>query len=301
MHADLPRFLYQKTEKMTGPSILSGNDASTLDRFLMARPESSLILLANSRSAGLVDRGEVFQGTYAAFQERGEITGVAAHYWNGMVFIQAPQDPFLLVSAALAASGRECTGIAGPYEQVQEVLPGFLKTRIRPSLNSRDTLLSLDLDALVIPDLLKEGAVTCRLPSDQEVPALITMRIAFMQEHFGRTLSPAMEKEAHELVSWQQQTGNHRVLEFRGSLVATAAVTTGSSGMVQVGGVYTLPEFRNRGFGRAVVAGSLLSLRERGIRKAILFTGKDMPAAQRMYWALGFRPIGEYGLVIFQS
>jgi len=69
--------------------------------------------------------------------------------------------------------------------------------------------------------------------------------------------------------------------------------------MVQVGGVYTLPKCRNRGYGRTVVAGSLLDAKAGGVKKAILFTGMNMEAAQRMYQALGFRPIGDYGLVIF--
>lgn len=279
--------------------ILDRDHADMLDRFLLPRAENSLILLSNSRAAGLVDRGAILQGTYAAFIADGEITGVAAHYWNGMIFLQAPDDPFALVSAALAASGRECTGITGPYEQVQNVLRGFLKTRPHPSFNSRDLLLSLDLDTLITPELLHGGGMTCRKPSDDEVPALVAMRIAFMQEHLGRALPPAMEREARNLVAWQQQTGNHWILETGGTIVATTAVSTGINGMVQVGGVFTLPEFRNRGFGRAVVAGSLLSLREHGVKRAILFTGQDMPAARRIYAALGFRQIGEYGLVIF--
>jgi len=301
MGADPPRFPYQMTGKTQGPVILSQHHAGLLDEFLIERAESSLILLANSRSAGLDDRGGLFEGTYAAYLEDGSITGVAAHFWNGMVFLQAPENPAVLVSAALAASGRGCTGISGPYGQVQEALPELLKKKTVPILNSRNTLFSLVLDSLAVPALLREGAVTCRLPSDTEVPTLIGMRIAFLQEHLGRPPAPSLQDEARELVTWQQQTGNHWVLETAGTLVATTAVNTGVPGMVQVGGVYTLPGYRNKGYGRAVVAGSLLTLRERGVKKAILFTGQNMPEAETMYRALGFRPIGESGLVLFQT
>jgi GNAT superfamily N-acetyltransferase len=281
------------------PVILSKDNADILNRFLMPKAESSLVLLSNAIRGGLEYRGEIFQGTYATYLNDDAITGVAAHYWNGMVFFQAPENPIGLFHAVVTASGRECTGIAGPYDQVQQVLPGILKKNRLPAMNSRDTLFSLNLDRLAIPDLLQRGDVTCRHPADDELPALIDMRIAFMREHLGLRMQASHENEARVIVSYQQQTSNHWVLATAGNVVATTAFNGRIPEMVQVGGVYTLPGYRNRGYGRAVVAGSLLEAGARGVKSAILFTGTDMPAAQKMYGALGFRPIGEYGLVIF--
>ena len=68
---------------------------------------------------------------------------------------------------------------------------------------------------------------------------------------------------------------------------------------VQVGGVFTPPPLRGRGFGRAVVAGTLLLARERGVERSVLFTGPDNAPAQTAYRALGYRDIGDYGLVLF--
>ena len=284
------------------PVILGQNDADRLNRFLMQRAESSLMLLSNVRSAGIAGRGGAFTGTYAACGHGETITGVAAHYWNGMVVLQAPGNAARLLIAALAASGRECTGIAGPYEQVQEALaalPG--KTIQPPVMNGRDTLFSIRPGSLIVPKILQQGEVSCRHPADSEIATLIRWRIAFMQEHMGPDLSQSREDEARELVASQHETGSLWVLEKDGTLVATTAFSACIPEMVQVGGVYTLPEYRNRGYGRAVVAGALLEAGARGVAKAILFTGADMPAAQRMYRSLGFRPIGEYGLVIFHK
>jgi GNAT superfamily N-acetyltransferase len=292
---------------MTGgsnrPVILGRGDGDRLDSFLMTRAESSLMLLSNMRSAGIVDNGSILSGTYAAYTDKDAITGVAAHYWNGMAVLQAPEGAAGLLRAVLAASGRDCTGIAGPYDQVQQALSALPeKTQKPPAMNGKDTLFALDLDAVAVPDILHGGKVTCRHPSDSEVPTLTRWRIAFMREHVGPRAGAAREAEAYDLVRWQQETGNHWVLETGGgTLTATAAVSAGIPGMVQVGGVYTVPEYRNRGYGRAVVAGALLELRGRGVKKAILFTGTEIPAAVKMYRALGFRPIGEYGLVIFQE
>ena len=68
--------------------------------------------------------------------------------------------------------------------------------------------------------------------------------------------------------------------------------------MVQVGGVFTPVERRGRGYGRAVVAGSLLDARADGVVEAILFTEAENHPAQRAYEALGFERIGDYGMVM---
>jgi uncharacterized protein len=68
---------------------------------------------------------------------------------------------------------------------------------------------------------------------------------------------------------------------------------------VQIGGVWTPPELRNRGYGRAVVAGALHESARDGVTRAVLFT--DNPAARRSYERLGFRQIGEYGITIYAT
>ncbi|WP_292349198.1 MULTISPECIES: GNAT family N-acetyltransferase [unclassified Methanoregula] len=281
------------------PVILTRDHAETLDRFLMQRAESSLMLLSNSRSAGLEYHGGVLEGTYAASWYDDAIIGVAAHYWNGMVVLQAPGDAAGLFHAVTTASGRECTGIAGPRDQVERVLPEIHRMHPRPAMTGRNILFSLSLDRLVIPDLLHGDGVICRHPADDEIPAIIDLRCAFMREHLGPGLRQSHEREARDLVSTQHQRGNLWVLEINEKIVATTAFSAAIPELVQPGGVYALPGYRNRGYGRTVVAGSLTEARDRGVKKAILFTGADMPAAQKMYRALGFQPIGEYGLVIF--
>jgi hypothetical protein len=50
-----------------------------------------------------------------------------------------------------------------------------------------------------------------------------------------------------------------------------SSFTATTRGMVQVGGVYTPAELRGRGYGRAVVAGSLRDARKAGSRRSVLF------------------------------
>src|SRR5204863_106038 len=58
------------------------------------------------------------------------------------------------------------------------------------------------------------------------------------------------------------------------------------------------PELRGRGYARSVVAGSLLAARKQGIARAVLFADPANAAARRAYLSLGFRIVGDYGLVL---
>jgi predicted GNAT family acetyltransferase len=68
--------------------------------------------------------------------------------------------------------------------------------------------------------------------------------------------------------------------------------------IVQIGGVWTPPEFRGRGYARSVVAGSRVAAGKHGVRRAALFADPANPAARAAYLALGFRIVGDYGLVL---
>jgi predicted GNAT family acetyltransferase len=67
-------------------------------------------------------------------------------------------------------------------------------------------------------------------------------------------------------------------------------------GWAQVGGVYTPPARRGRGYARAVVAASLLEVRAAGVTRAILFAAAADAAAA--YSAIGFTTIGRFGIVL---
>ena len=71
--------------------ILQPGDEAALRAFVLPRLASSVFLLGNMQMAGLADHGEVFQGSYAAAWEGDAIVGVAAHYWQGNLVVQAPQ------------------------------------------------------------------------------------------------------------------------------------------------------------------------------------------------------------------
>jgi len=88
--------------------LLRPGDEAALDTFLARHADTSMFLRSNARSAGLTDRGQPMQATYVAALEGGRIAGVAAHCWNGMVLVQAPEGGHAAAAAleAVRRSGR---------------------------------------------------------------------------------------------------------------------------------------------------------------------------------------------------
>src|SRR5262249_52612945 len=90
------------------------------------------------------------------------------------------------------------------------------------------------------------------------------------------------------------------VLEVDGVAVAFQQFNAMLSDVVQVGGVWTPPALRNRGYARAVVAGALRAARADGVRRGVLFTAETNVPAQRAYRALGFTRVGDWGLLFLK-
>lgn len=91
--------------------------------------------------------------------------------------------------------------------------------------------------------------------------------------------------------------GSLFVLTRGDALVSMAAFNARIAEAAQIGGVYTPPALRSRGYARCAVAGALLAVRASEVRRGVLFTAESNQAAQRSYQAIGFRPIGDYGLL----
>jgi uncharacterized protein len=272
--------------------LLEPADEPAMRAFLMPRAASSMFLLSNLRAAGLVDEAKPFQATYVgAFDGAGELVGVAAHCWNGMVLVQAPVLARELAIAAVERSNRAIAGFSGPADHVAIARTAFELPAA--TVDEVESLYGLALADLQVPAALANGEVTCRRPIASDMPTLAAWRRAYHVESLGAEdsgeVAASAAREIARMPLW--------VLEAAGEVVAMTGFNAQIPGVVQVGGVYTPPSRRGRGYARSVVAGSLVDVRERGdADRAILFT--PSPAAARAYEAIGFRRIGDYALVM---
>ena len=271
--------------------ILRRGDEQALEAFLASRAETSMFLRANSRAAGLEDRGEPMQATYAAAFEAEGIVAAAAHCWNGVLLIQAPRQAGEVAKVAIDASGRRLSGIIGPLDQVRAARDALALAK--PRVDDADDLYTLDLAALRIPEQL--ARLSFRRPRESELPLLFAWREQYLLETNLGAPGPRLRQEARSGIELSHLQHAHWVLQEGGKVVAYTAFNARLTDIVQVGGVWTPPDMRGRGYARCAVAASLLQARAEGARRAILFTNSASGA--RAYEALGFARTGQFGLL----
>jgi RimJ/RimL family protein N-acetyltransferase len=274
--------------------LLRHGDEAELERFLAPFADSSLFLIANARKGGLTDHGQPFQATYAAAFDEGRMVGVAACSWLGTVVVQAPRELTGVVREAVRASGRQVTAMIGPYLQAVAACAAIGRS---PLSLERDLLFGVDLAAVVVPADLSSGRAVCRPARRDDLPLLAEWRARFVVETNVEREGPELRSRAWVAIELLHADGALFVLERDGAVVSMAAFNARIAETAQVGGVYTPPALRSRDHARCAVAGVLLAARSSGASRGILFTAESNRPAQRSYQALGFRPIGDYGLL----
>jgi len=276
-------------------------DEAAIHALLATMPETTMFLRSNLVRAGLVDDGSRWSGTYAGAFEGERLVGVAAMFWNASLVVAPGPHAEELASHAIELSGRAVDGIHGPHDEVTRVRAALGFANRPTSVASKQILYALAVEDLIVPAALTRGDVVIRQPRADELATLLEWRMQYALETMSTPDTPdARDKQAASLAGLQER-GDLFVAETAAEpgIVSYSAFNASVADLVQVGGVWTPLELRGRGFARCVVAGSLRVARDRGTRRAILFTDDTNVAAQRAYAAIGFRPIGDYSLVYF--
>lgn len=274
---------------------LEAADADALDAFLRRHADTSMFLRSNAWHGGLTFRNTPMQCAYFAALDRGTILAVAAHCWNGMLLVQAPGHIEAVTRAAVGRSGLAIAGVTGPWDQVVAACETLGLTDRAAIGKGRQDLYALPLHDPVIPAALAEGRLSCRPPRADELDLVAAWRRAFCVEALELADTPSLAIEARNEILRLQDEGSHWVVLDGATPVSYAAFNARLPDAAQVGGEWTPPELRGRGFGRAAVAGALVAARAEGVARGVLFT--RAVAARRVYLAIGFRRVGDYGLV----
>ena len=278
---------------------LKPGDEQRVDEFLERYADSSMFMRSNLRRAGLVDRGERFEGTRVALSVDGCLAAVATVNWNGVLALQAPRYPAEIARQALASSPRPLRGIIGPWLQVVAAREALGLGSARCTTDSREDLFSLPLQDLLTPDGLACGRLTARVAEPSDLERLTKWGVDYDVELKGLRADEALIEENIASAKAFIAAGEQFVLEAGDVPVSTCTWNARLPDSVQIGGVFTPQALRGRGYARSVVAGALRLARDASIQRSILFTGVHNHAARRAYEAIGFRRVGDFGLVLF--
>jgi uncharacterized protein len=275
-------------------------DEEALEARLAARPDTTMFLRSNLARAGIEHTGEPYSGTYVGLFDDEELASVGAHYWNDNIVLSTSDIGHVapLTRYLVDTSKRRVAGLFGVWNEVTAAKNALHVTDEMVRWSSRELLFALRLDDLVVPRALDDGSVSVREPHDEELAFLLEWRMEYCFETMRTPDDPMTRAQQKQVLDSLQKRHHHFVaLDEGGSPVAYSAFNATLPDIVQIGGVWTPKPLRNRGYARAAVSGSLLAARARDVARAVLFTPEDNVAAQRSYAALGFRVVGDYGLV----
>ncbi len=271
-------------------------DEPAIEAFLSRHAESSMFLRSNFATFGLSGSDDP-RSTH--FWLKTGASGIAAVFGRsngGFLMAQAPNasradwDAFcdLLV-------GQKIAGITGASNQVSLGLDALGLDAAQFSLVRPEPLYALDLSRLRIPDL----PGTLRAPAGPDRTLMSIWVTDYNREAFGTPEGATLQARVRETVDQILNGTSTRILHIDGQPVAKTAFNARLPDVVQIGGVYTPPVFRNRGHARRAVALHLAEARAQGVEQAILFASGE-PAC-RAYESIGFERIGSYTLALLEE
>ncbi|MDX8350079.1 GNAT family N-acetyltransferase [Cognatiyoonia sp. IB215446] len=265
-------------------------DRAEIETFLRARLHQAMFPLNNLAEHGMAG-GHDYAVSFWIARQAGQITDVLTLTQGGMVMPLLPSSNF--ADAAVQIRGRKLSGMVGPVACVRGLERQGL-TDLPRSVDADEPQFLLDLSNLSVP------AGTGQLRPLSEAPADVIK--SWIWDYDRNTLNaPLARLDARVERTYDRYLANasHTVLMDGQTPLAMTGFNAQLPETVQLGGVYTPPELRNRGHARRAVAVHLAEGAAQGVNKATLFSAS--PAAARAYRALGFEKVGTWTLILFKE
>ena len=269
-------------------------DLPALQAFLQPRVATSLFLSGNLNDHGLNATGHNTATQFWIAESDGIIQAVFGSSEAGYLMCEAPDfDPGWSTDLRHAMAGRQVIGLSGEVGQATAFRVALGLDDHPASFEDVEPHFLLQLDDLIIPD----GTTQLRAPTDADLPQLVAWRCAYDREVFGEEDTAENRYKSQQRVSDLVQNGRLRLLTHQNTPVAMTGFNAALPEIVQIGSVWTPPEFRGQGHARRALALHLDEARSQGVKSAVLFASG--PAAVRAYQSIGFSQIGEYAQVAF--
>jgi GNAT superfamily N-acetyltransferase len=267
---------------------------AALETVLTAQLDQAMFPLSNLRAHGLSAGDFPTDHLHATRFWIVDGNSVVALTCGGMLLsLLAPGCDLTGLPAALA--GQTVQGAAGPAASTRLVLSTLGLANTPARLDEDEPGFALDLSEL----RLAPRPGTALIPaSAASRDLIIAWRAAATVETQGMPPDQAPDHAARDVDGWLAND-SHRLLLLDGQPVALTGFNARLPEIVQVGGVYTPPDIRNRGHARTAVALHLAEARATGATRAVLFAAT--PAAVRAYLAIGFQPAVDFSLVLFHD
>jgi|GEM_PF-1293305 len=272
--------------------ILKENDREAALRFLDEEHQNNLIMIFDIQQYGIDNRGQLFQGDYYGFFQDDELAGVACLYNFGSMFQYCQtEESRRRLTAYIVELGGKPRYVHVRSDWAQAVLEELEGRGMSPTKLEEQEYLALSGE-----DFKPRNSHLARLAKPEDLPTILELHRAFQMEYFG-TYTEA-EDEMGRMAEARMMEAGITVAEHDGMVIAKSEVLVRTDRMALIGGVYTLPEYRGRGFSFATM--SLLCERILGdLEGACLNVAKGNPPALNVYKGLGFKWMYDFTLALF--
>jgi predicted GNAT family acetyltransferase len=274
--------------------LVTENELPRVRAFLERHVDSSLFLLGNLADHGLGLGPSMNSGNFKMIEESGQIVAVFCLTRRGNLLVQTGgrRDLHEPILAACAAETHPLKGVVGEFQGADSIWQELRKgTNFQPGFASKEPLYSRALDA----ELPARSQHVVRRVGLDDFARWDELMHAFLAEE-GLPMQGTLE-ERRDGFRFMLEAGRGWVALDGADLVATATLNARVGSAGQLGGVFTVPERRRRGFSRAVLVELMHDTRARlGLTRLALFTGERSTPARTLYESLGFCQVGEFAL-----
>lgn len=163
-------------------------------------------------------------------------------------------------------------------------------TKLKPSISSTDIVL---MESFVCPNVVPAKNTTTVLcspnKSNEDLQDIIKLSDEFYKECLNKNLSKEeLLKDADKFIA----NPNSTIIRENGHIVAIAASGRETDTHTSVNHVYTVPDYRGKGFAGAIVAHISSNILKKG-KTPVLYTDLSNPCSNKAYQNVGFIPCGK--------
>ena len=259
-----------------------------------------MFLLGNYESSGPALTQDKNSGNMKSIVKDDKIAAVFCMSRRGNLVLQADEGEVcdelveLIIKESLSEN-IQVKGVIGPWK-ISSTVWALLKKEITAngsSFESKEVLYRLPkLDKTVHPT-----SYDVRYLQKGDFPQWKPMRLSYEKDtglsttQSGEKLKDMFDGLTEKKLLWGIFDGS--------KLIGTAALNSIAMDIGQVGGVFTSPEYRQKGVGTQVMKTLHAdSAADHKLSKMILFTGENNIGAQKLYESLGYLKTGYFGLFL---
>ena len=269
--------------------------------FLEQRKETCLFLLGNLSNHGFQLTNHINSGNYWLLRYNDKkVVGVFSLTRRGVLLTQTDNrsNYSYIICKTVKKENIKVKGLIGPWTDCLLLKNLLKKTSGGWSANhiSKEHLYFLSLHSIKCKTTRLEKGLSIKFLKEKDFEQWDDLNRAYLKElNLPSDLDNQKRKQNfNESVKNKSSWG----VFIDGKLVSIGSYSMRYKDIGQIGGVFTIPEKRYKGYSKLCMKQLLIDSKKiHKLNTLILFTGENNIAAQNLYESLGFQKIDDFGLI----